>query len=108
MNSVRDDMDLNYGKVAPVISKRAGPKLQQACNSLAPMLCGEIKSTKGFNMPCKLILHCCLPPWEGKGLATVQVLLVNSGRLALCISVLLVTLCFHILPGIHIPMLFVK
>lgn len=71
VNSVGKEMDLSQGKVAPVILNKAGPKLQKACSKLAPIHGGEVKSTPGYNMACKQILHCCLPGWNGP--ATAQV-----------------------------------
>ena len=71
MNSVGTDMNLAQGKVAPVIAMKAGPQLQQDCNNLKPIRHGEVKATSGHQMPCKQILHCCLPHWGGP--ASVQV-----------------------------------
>ena len=62
VNSVGKDMKLGQGKVAPVISRKAGPKLQEECSGMAPIRNGEVKATGAYRMrQCKQILHCCLP-----------------------------------------------
>ena len=64
-------MNLSNGAVAPVILSKAGPQLQQECSRLAPINPGQVKGTDGYQMPCKRILHCCLPGWAGP--ASLQV-----------------------------------
>ena len=61
-------MNLKNGRVAPVISRKAGPQLQIDCNALAPIRNGEVKATDSYNMrPCRKILHCCLQRYCGVG-----------------------------------------
>lgn len=72
VNSVGKDMNLASGKVAPVISKKAGPQLQAACSAIAPIKPGEVKATDGYGMPCQKILHCCCPGWSGPASTQVR------------------------------------
>lgn len=71
VNSVGSDLNLSSGMASNVILQKAGPRLQTACNALKSLNMGEVKQTKGFNLPCKSILHCVCPQWRGPG--TVQV-----------------------------------
>ena len=84
VNSVGEDMNLGQGKVAPVISKKAGPKLQEECNRLAPIKNGEVKATDAYKMkPCKKILHCCLPKFTSSREIQVTYYHVNSRDVAI-------------------------
>ena len=71
MNSVGTNLDLSTGAVAKAIAAKAGPQLQAACSALAPIGSGEVKETSGFGLPCKKVLHCNCPPYQGP--QTVQV-----------------------------------
>lgn len=101
VNSVSTNMYLRNGMVAKVISDKAGPKLQEACSSLAPIQYGEVKATEGYYMPCKQILHCCLPRWEWEGQATLQVwqYIVNLWNLTTQITA--PCCCLHIPRQLH-------
>ena len=73
--SVGSDFQLNHGKVAQAIAAHAGPRLQAACNSLRPINIGEVKETDGFRLPCKKILHCNCPEYDGFQSLSVNYLL---------------------------------
>ncbi|KAF6026446.1 PARP14 [Bugula neritina] len=65
VNSVGNDMNLSSGKLAVALSNKAGPQLQAACKSLAPIKAGDVKETDGFKLACKKVLHCNCPQWQG-------------------------------------------
>ena len=74
VNSVGKDIDLSNGKVARVISHKAGPQLQVACSALAPLNVGDVKETDSFQLhTCKKILHCLCPQWRNSSTAPVGV-----------------------------------
>jgi O-acetyl-ADP-ribose deacetylase (regulator of RNase III) len=73
-------MNLSNGKVAPVILSKAGPQLQADCTNLGPIQPGEVKGTDGYQMPCKRILHCCLPGWAGPASSQVFLILPFAWR----------------------------
>ncbi|MDZ5782567.1 macro domain-containing protein [Marinococcus luteus] len=49
------------GGVAGAIHRAAGPELEEACKSLAPISPGEAVITEGFQMPNDYIIHCLGP-----------------------------------------------
>jgi len=72
VNSVGNDMNLSFGKVAAALSSKAGPQLPAACKSLAPIKAGDVKETDGFKLACKKVLHCHCPQWQGSQTAPVS------------------------------------
>ena len=44
--------------VAKAIAQKAGPKLEEACEPLAPLNEGSIVVTSGYDMTCTHIIHC--------------------------------------------------
>lgn len=57
VNSTSHDINLKVS-VAKAISKKAGPKLAEACAKLSKLKYGDIEPTEGYLMSCKQILHC--------------------------------------------------
>lgn len=49
------------GGVAGAIHRAAGPRLAEACASLAPISPGEAVITPGFDLPNRYVIHCLGP-----------------------------------------------
>lgn len=56
---------VGYSGVDFAIHTAAGPKLEETCESLAPLGLGRVKITRGYNLPCKYIIHTSGPVWRG-------------------------------------------
>lgn len=67
------------GGVDGAIHRAAGPQLAAACRELGGCPTAEAKTTPGFNLPAKWVIHTPGPIWRG-GTANEDQLLANSYR----------------------------
>jgi O-acetyl-ADP-ribose deacetylase (regulator of RNase III) len=71
------------GGVCGAVFRAAGAaKLAEACQPLAPCPVGEARTTPGFNLPARWIIHVVGPRWHGGG-QNEPALLVSAYRNAM-------------------------
>uniref|UniRef100_A0A8B8E892 Poly [ADP-ribose] polymerase n=1 Tax=Crassostrea virginica TaxID=6565 RepID=A0A8B8E892_CRAVI len=66
VNTASSDLNLSQGAVSASIVKYGGDSIQQECQSKYPngINPGEIASTSGGKLDCKMVCHGALPPWD--------------------------------------------
>jgi len=47
------------------IHRAAGSRLEEECAALPPLSVAEVAATRGYELPCRYILHTVGPVWEG-------------------------------------------
>ena len=64
VNTTNEEM-VGYSGVDLAVHTLAGKELDDECASIAPLGLGQAKITKGYNLPCKYIIHTSGPRWRG-------------------------------------------
>ena len=68
------------------IHKAAGPMMEIACQTLGGCEIGEVKLTRGYNLPCKYVIHTVSPVWHNTTTDREQLISCYRNALALAVQ----------------------
>ena len=64
VNTTNEEM-IGYSGIDLAVHTLAGKELDKECAIIAALLLGQAKITKGYNLPCKYVIHTSGPVWRG-------------------------------------------
>lgn len=67
VNAANEELAMGGGVCGAIFRAAGAAKLTAACAPLAPCPTGQARSTPGFNLPARWIIHAVGPVWHGGG-----------------------------------------